>query len=347
MYRLTGVGIAAVIGLGAVPVTATAAPGNPSDGQLSAAQQAANDAAAQVGQILTQLGTAQAAVDSAHAQAAGARDQYDRTLASYQSAQASADTAQVAAQQAQGDLAAARAGVAAFARSSYKMGSTSPRMQALMTSAGPAQLLERAALLDAVGSGRSDVVNRITVVQRQAADASAVARTALATAAARNDQAGAALAEADRTEAAARRRAATFEAQQAAMQARLQETRTTLVSLQAQRTAAEQVTPAPSPPSTPPASSGGGSSSAGPAPSGTTHGWDAVALCESGGNWSINTGNGYYGGLQFNQSTWNAYGGAAYASRADLATKSQQITVAERVLAGQGAGAWPVCGRSL
>ncbi|WP_432590085.1 transglycosylase family protein [Streptomyces sp. HD1123-B1] len=71
--------------------------------------------------------------------------------------------------------------------------------------------------------------------------------------------------------------------------------------------------------------------------------WDRVAKCESGGNWRINTGNGYYGGLQFAQHTWAAYGGTAYAPRADLATKGQQITVAEKVLAAQGPGAWPVC----
>ena len=71
--------------------------------------------------------------------------------------------------------------------------------------------------------------------------------------------------------------------------------------------------------------------------------WDRVAACESGGNWSINTGNGYYGGLQFSSSTWRGFGGGQYASRADLATKSEQITVAQRVLASQGPGAWPVC----
>jgi nucleoid-associated protein YgaU len=68
--------------------------------------------------------------------------------------------------------------------------------------------------------------------------------------------------------------------------------------------------------------------------------WDSVAQCESSGNWHINTGNGYYGGLQFKQSTWVAFGGLAYAPRADLATKDQQIAVAERTLAGQGWGAW-------
>jgi hypothetical protein len=182
--RLAGVGIAAVIGLGAVPGTASAAPDNPSDGQLSAAQQAANDAAAQVGQILTQLGDAQAAVDSAHAQAAAALDRYEGTLAKYQSAQTAADAAQVAALNAQHDLTVARADVAAFARGSYMTGSTSPRMLALLTSAGPAQMLERTALLDAVGHGRSDVLDQIAVVQRQAAGTATVAQTTLVGAAA-------------------------------------------------------------------------------------------------------------------------------------------------------------------
>lgn len=75
--------------------------------------------------------------------------------------------------------------------------------------------------------------------------------------------------------------------------------------------------------------------------------WDNVAQCESGNNWSINTGNGFYGGVQFTNSTWAAYGGLAYAPRADLATKGQQIAVAERTLGGQGKGAWPVCGKGL
>lgn len=71
--------------------------------------------------------------------------------------------------------------------------------------------------------------------------------------------------------------------------------------------------------------------------------WNKVAACESTNNWSINTGNGYYGGLQFAQSTWEAFGGTRYAPRADLATKDEQIAVAEKVLDGQGPGAWPVC----
>ena len=70
--------------------------------------------------------------------------------------------------------------------------------------------------------------------------------------------------------------------------------------------------------------------------------WDAVAACESGGNWAINTGNGYYGGLQFTQSTWTANGGTGSPHNA---SREEQIRVAENVLDSQGIGAWPVCGR--
>ena len=71
--------------------------------------------------------------------------------------------------------------------------------------------------------------------------------------------------------------------------------------------------------------------------------WDAVAACESGGDWDINTGNGYYGGLQFSYNTWLAYGGDQYAPTADQATTAQQVEIAQKVLEGQGPGAWPVC----
>ncbi|MFD8414956.1 MULTISPECIES: transglycosylase family protein [unclassified Streptomyces] len=86
---------------------------------------------------------------------------------------------------------------------------------------------------------------------------------------------------------------------------------------------------------------------AGTASAATSSEWDRVAQCESGGNWSINTGNGYYGGLQFSASTWAGYGGKAYAPQANQASKAQQIAIAEKVLKGQGKGAWPVCGKGL
>jgi hypothetical protein len=75
--------------------------------------------------------------------------------------------------------------------------------------------------------------------------------------------------------------------------------------------------------------------------------WDRIAACESGGNWHINTGNGYYGGLQFDIGTWDANGGAQYASRPDLATREQQIAVANRLYAARGSSPWPVCGANL
>src|SRR3954469_5298363 len=88
---------------------------------------------------------------------------------------------------------------------------------------------------------------------------------------------------------------------------------------------------------------------AAPAASADTGGtvWDRLAQCESTGNWNINTGNGFSGGLQFTPSTWRAFGGAAYASSAYKAGRSAQIAVAERVLASQGWGAWPACSAKL
>ncbi|MBB1246815.1 transglycosylase family protein, partial [Streptomyces durbertensis] len=71
--------------------------------------------------------------------------------------------------------------------------------------------------------------------------------------------------------------------------------------------------------------------------------WDAVAQCESGGTWSANQDNGYYGGFQLTLKTWKKYGGTEYAARPDLASRGQQIAVAEKILAGEGPEAWPVC----
>jgi nucleoid-associated protein YgaU len=89
----------------------------------------------------------------------------------------------------------------------------------------------------------------------------------------------------------------------------------------------------------------GGAALAAPAANAaSTSTWDAIAQCESGGNWAINTGNGYYGGLQFTLSTWQAYGGTGMPNQASPAT---QISVAERVLASQGWGAWPACSAKL
>ncbi|MFE6052923.1 transglycosylase family protein [Kitasatospora sp. NPDC056446] len=79
-------------------------------------------------------------------------------------------------------------------------------------------------------------------------------------------------------------------------------------------------------------------------PDGDRYDWDGVAACESSGNWRVNSGNGYYGGLQFDQPTWRENGGLGYAPRADLATRDQQIAVAERLAGRRGLSPWPVCG---
>jgi Transglycosylase-like domain/LysM domain len=106
--------------------------------------------------------------------------------------------------------------------------------------------------------------------------------------------------------------------------------------------AAPPVPAAPAGATTAPAAPGQAPGAA-PASSGGVN-WPAIAACESGGNWAASTGNGFYGGLQFTEQTWLGYGGGRYASSANLATPAQQIAVAQRVVAGQGIGAWPVCG---
>ncbi|WP_207547268.1 transglycosylase family protein, partial [Mycobacterium talmoniae] len=101
--------------------------------------------------------------------------------------------------------------------------------------------------------------------------------------------------------------------------------------------------PAPAPEDVPPAPEAPAPEAPAPAPKRAySVNWDAIAQCESGGNWGIATGNGYYGGLQFTPSTWRANGGSGSASSA---SREEQIRVAENVLRTQGIGAWPVCGR--
>ncbi|WP_330183568.1 DUF3235 domain-containing protein [Nocardia sp. NBC_01503] len=92
---------------------------------------------------------------------------------------------------------------------------------------------------------------------------------------------------------------------------------------------------------------GAGVAMAGNASAAPDSDWDRLAQCEAGGNWGINTGNGFQGGLQFSPSTWTAHGGGEYAPTANQASREQQITVAEKVLASQGWGAWPSCSSSL
>jgi multidrug efflux pump subunit AcrA (membrane-fusion protein) len=210
-------------------------------------------------------------------------------------------------------------------------GTTSTGLQTLLLSGDPAQLIERAALLAAVGEHRSAVLAATTTAQERAAAASDAAQAALTEADRLRGEAEAALTAAREVEASAAQQVAQLRDRQAAAEGRLQQARSTLVALQTQSRPAPAPQPSPSAPANP----------------GSAHDWDAVARCESGGDWSINTGNGYYGGLQFSPTTWAEFGGLAHAPRADLATKGEQIAVAEKVLAVQGPGAWPTCGRSL
>jgi resuscitation-promoting factor RpfB len=108
-----------------------------------------------------------------------------------------------------------------------------------------------------------------------------------------------------------------------------------------------QARPAPPPPSSSGSGSGSGSGSSSAPPDTSGLNWDAVAQCESGGDWHINTGNGFYGGLQFDYSTWLSNGGGQYASRADLASREQQIAIANKLYAASGSSPWPVCGQYL
>ena len=84
-----------------------------------------------------------------------------------------------------------------------------------------------------------------------------------------------------------------------------------------------------------------------PAQAASQRTWNRLANCESSGRWHINTGNGYYGGLQFGRATWRAYGGRRFAHNAHRATKREQIRIGERVRRGQGWRAWPTCSRRI
>jgi cell wall-associated NlpC family hydrolase len=238
--RIAGTVAIAAACLVVAPGMAAAAPTNPSDAQISAAQQAKDTAAQQVGALSAQLATAQAQVDAANAASAIALDTFQGKQADYEAAQATAESAAAVSRQADADLAAARAAIADFARTSYISGSTNPGMQSLLTAGGPAEMVERAALLDAAGDHRADVVAQVTVAQQAAAAADAAAQAALAQAATLKQQAADALAAAEQVVAGARRQAAAFAAQQAAVQTQLDQAQQTLLGLEGARAAAAQ-----------------------------------------------------------------------------------------------------------
>jgi cell wall-associated NlpC family hydrolase len=195
-------------------------------------------------------------VDAAHAESAIALDEYQATQAAYEAARVRADAAKAAADQATADLGVARDDVIAFARRSYMEGSTYAGAAALITAADPAQMIERAALLDAAGSHRSDVLDRVTVLQQQATEADTVARNTVAQADVLQQQAAGALQVAQVAEVSARDQAATLSTQQAELETELSQAQQQLTALIGARAAADraaQVIPPPAPPAAPPA----------------------------------------------------------------------------------------------
>lgn len=217
------------------PAPAQAASVGPTDGQLSAAQRAANVAGEQVGQINAQMALAESAVSRARAEANIALGRYESREAAYESADAAAQRAADAAAAARAAQDDARAEVAAFARSSYIQGSTSAGYAAALTSDGPGQMMERNALLAAANGHRTDVLGRMTAAADQANAATQAAATARDAAATVRQQAQTDLSAASNLEAVARREADALQKQQVALQARLQTAQQNLLGLKQAR----------------------------------------------------------------------------------------------------------------
>ena len=239
LRRAAGVVAAAAVCLVVVPGTASARPVNPSDQQISDAQRAQSDASAALGAITGELAAAQASVADAQARSAIALDHAQAVQADFEAAQTAAADAAAAAHQADLDLADARADIVTFARQSYMQGSTDPGLRALTTADGPAEMLERAALLDAAGSHQGDVVTRMTATQAQATAASTAAQTSLQQAAALKTEAEDALATASALEAGARQQAAEVQTRSAVLQQQLDAARQQVLGLEGARKAAE------------------------------------------------------------------------------------------------------------
>jgi cell wall-associated NlpC family hydrolase len=246
------VAVVAALLFGLTPSVAQADPRRPSDGEIAAAQAAADGVAARIRDLSDQLAAAQEGVDAARATSVIALDQYQATQAAYLVAQQEADAAAAAAAQAAADLDVARTQVIAFARRSYMQGSTYPGAAALITAADPGELIQRAALLEAAGSHRSDVLDQFTVLQVLAAEAETVARTSLETAAGLQEQAATSLAVAQAAEVAAREQAAALDAQRGQLETELAAAQGQLQALIGERAAADRAAelarPVPGPP---------------------------------------------------------------------------------------------------
>ena len=254
--RLAGTAVAVALAVGGTPSIAAAAPSN---SQIAAAQAAADAITDHIKEISGQLAGAQAAVDQAHSTAALALDEYQARQAAYDDAQQRADAAAAASAKATADLGVAKSEIVAFARRSYMQGSTYSGAAALITAADPGELIQRAALLEAAGGYRSDVVDRVTVLQQQATAADEAARTTLSEATTLKEQATAALQVAQDAEISARAQAAALGTQQAQLQTELATAQQQLTALIGERAAAARtaaVAPAAPKPAAPPAPTG-------------------------------------------------------------------------------------------
>lgn len=199
-----------------------------------------------------------------------------------------------------------------------------------------ADLAQGSTEIDSEGNpGLVRVVTRTVVTDGKAAKATVVSRTTVTQAQARVTRVGTMVPEPV---------VAAAPAETAVTPAAESDTSTAAPAETAVTPAAESDTSAAAPAETAVTPAAGSDTGAAAPASSSGVNWDGIASCESGNNWSINTGNGYYGGLQFSQGTWAASGGLAYASRADLASREQQIAVAENTLQSQGIGAWACSG---
>ncbi len=236
--RAAGIIAATVACLLAAPDVAQAASANPSDAQLSAAQQATNDAGRQVGQITAELAVAQSTVGRAQAVANIALGRFQNRQADYETAQTAAHQAGVVAAAARAAQDDARIEVGTFARASYMQGSTSAGYAAALTSDGPQQMIERNALLASANGHRTDVLGRMTTAAQQASAATQAAAAARDAAATLQQQAQADLTTASNLETAARRQAGTLQTQQAQLQAQLQVAQQNLLGMRRARAVA-------------------------------------------------------------------------------------------------------------
>jgi peptidoglycan DL-endopeptidase RipA len=253
--RVVAAAIAAAVLVGLTPSIATAAPRRPSDSQIAAARSSADEVSRRIAALAGELTDAQDAVEAAHAASAIALDGYQATQEAYEAARARAEVAAAAAVKATADLGVAREDVVDFARRSYMEGSTYAGAAALLTAGDPGELIERAALLEAAGSHRSDVLDKVTVLQVQAQRADAVARVTLSEADDLKRQAAAELATAQAAEATARSEVAALATRKAQLNAQLAAAQQQLRSLVGAREAADRIAKAapPRPPAAPPA----------------------------------------------------------------------------------------------